>query len=176
MRISRTRVTCEQCRTVQDVELVLDAPLEVSVASMKAARCSNCGSSKLGLGGSYGDAPPLSAPIEQRADWWKARGDTGISSQTIYAVMAGGSFPPWGPDIPHDPSDFKRCYDLLRLIPEWKPRMSEMAKVSRDWKRFADAWDELTEIYRRGPDKCMKKGARLYTTLYDKMQELQKRS
>lgn len=43
-------------------------------------------------------------PIE-----WLLSGDTGISSKTICAVMTGNKkADSFGPDVPHDPSDFGR--------------------------------------------------------------------
>ena len=60
-------------------------------------------------------------PIE-----WLMSGDTGISSETICAVMTGskkgGVF---GADIPHDVADFGRCYRLLKNFPEWRDNGNE---------------------------------------------------
>jgi len=31
----------------------------------------------------------------------------------------------------------------MALIPEWEPRIAEMAKYSRGWKAIVDKWPEL---------------------------------
>jgi hypothetical protein len=145
MRIQAQRVTCADCKKVGNVELVMDAPLEVAIASMKAARCPHCGSAELGLGGSYDDAPPLEAPLMQRAAWWKERGEVGISSETIYGAFTGSR--PQNTNIPFDPDDFRRCKQLLDLIPEWRADLARVAKVYRWWLPFVEAWPDLERMY-----------------------------
>ncbi len=145
MQIQLQRVTCLDCRRVSDVELVTDAPLDVAIASMKAARCRYCGSSKLGLGGSYDDAPPATAPVIDRAAWWKARGEVGTSSEAIYSAFVN-----WRPnhfDVPHDPDDFRRCKQLLDLIPEWRTKLGLVAAIYPWWQPFVGAWAELEQLY-----------------------------
>lgn len=169
MKIQNLRVTCRDCGTVQECEVVTEAPVEVAVASMMVARCRECGSGKLGIGGAYRDAPPAHSPVERRAQWWIERGAVGTSSHTIWAVMTEGPSPRGGPDIPHDPDDFSRCHALLGLIPEWRERLGEVAERFPAWGPFVTAWDELTELFERGPDDKRKK---LYTAMYARMRDL----
>lgn len=84
----------------------------------------------------FGDYPEeiLRLPVEQRAIMWATFGEQGISSRTIFAVMTEAIqykdvFPrDWARfNVPHDPPDFRRCYLLLKLIPEWRERLEEMA-------------------------------------------------
>jgi hypothetical protein len=168
VRIVLERVTCEDCKAVSDVELVADAPIPVVVASMKSARCPHCKSSKLGLGGNYKDAPPLSAPMAHRIAWWDTRGERGISSNTIYSVLAPAEIVRW--DIPYDPDDFRRCKQLLDLVPEWRERLLEVAEVFPFWKPYTDAWDELDALYEAeaSSGKAPK--------LYDRMKVLEEES
>jgi len=49
-------------------------------------------------------------------------------------------------DIPWDPSDFNRCHGLLEMVPEWKSRMNEVAKLSKQWNSLVKNWDKLTEM------------------------------
>ena len=81
---------------------------------------------------------------------WVVNGDTGISSMTIWSVMMGRrpnvNF--W-PSTPLDPSDFGRCYRLLKVMPSWRARLSEVAKKYPEWRGLVDAWDELTALYER---------------------------
>lgn len=67
------------------------------------------------------------ASIEQRALYWAASDDTGVSSKTLLAHMTGN--PKVGyTSPPSDADDRGRCIRLLELIPEWIPRLSELAK------------------------------------------------
>ena len=81
---------------------------------------------------------------------WIAGDDTGISSRAIWAVMMGAPVRrvAFGTH-PSDPDDFGRCHRLLEAVPEWRPRMGEMAAHSRVWSRLAEHWDELTQMYLR---------------------------
>lgn len=89
--------------------------------------------------------------IHQRAAEWIIRGETGASSETIWAVMMGAvtdenlSAACFSP--PRDPSDFRRCRLLLELIPEWRPRLGEVADLFPEWSGLVKAWDELDALY-----------------------------
>lgn len=79
-----------------------------------------------------------------RANSWIAGRDTGASSKAIWAVMMGqkgdGSYP-------SDGDDLGRCLRLLEFIPEWKPRINEMAPVNQYWAALVANWDELTKLH-----------------------------
>lgn len=103
----------------------------------------------------YGNYPPeiMRMPESKRADMWMALGERGTSSMTIWAVMRGvieyrflftGNY---YFSHPRDPDDFRRCYLLLRLIPEWRYRLNEVAEILPEWKSLVENWDELTELY-----------------------------
>jgi hypothetical protein len=73
--------------------------------------------------------------IERRAIEWALGNDTGTSSQTLCAFMLGinatngcrgngASYPP------SDADDRSRCIRLLKLIPEWLPRLPELAEAN----------------------------------------------
>ena len=82
------------------------------------------------------------------ADTWAAGGDTGISSLTIWSVMTGCPMPRGLlADVPYDPADFGRCHRLLLLIPEWRPRLHEVAKRHPEWAVLVDCWSSLTDLY-----------------------------
>jgi hypothetical protein len=83
---------------------------------------------------------------------WLSSDDTGISSRCIARHLSGGRVPherrAFGNDEhPHDPSDFGRCFRLMESVPEFRPRIGEMASVSPVWKRLVEAWDELESLY-----------------------------
>jgi hypothetical protein len=65
--------------------------------------------------------------IADRAAYWGSSDDTGISSKALlrhmmYMPENGYSMPP------SDADDRGRCIRLLELIPEWIPRLQELAK------------------------------------------------
>lgn len=76
---------------------------------------------------------------------WLLGNDTGISSMTIFSVMTGSNYS--SPDVPHDMGDFGRCYRLLKLFPEWRQRLPEVAAKHKKWGPMVEAWDELTAMY-----------------------------
>ncbi|MBE3065154.1 MAG: hypothetical protein IMZ54_12320 [Acidobacteria bacterium] len=82
-------------------------------------------------------------------DEWLRGTDTGISSRTIVATLAAhpAAADLCGKGYPYDPDDFGRCYRLLKKIPEWRPRIFEMAPVSRQWEALVSHWAELEALY-----------------------------
>lgn len=75
---------------------------------------------------------------------WFFSNSVGISSKAILSKMLGVGKET---SYPHDPSDFGRCYQLLRLFPEWRSRIMEMADVSAEWRVLAEKWDMLEDMY-----------------------------
>lgn len=117
-------------------------------------------------------------PLQQRALVWASQGETGVSSLTIFAVMTGAED---APDIgrirrnfryapPRDPADFRRCYLLLKLIPEWKTRLPEVAERFPNWGGLVQQWDELTQLYEeeRENGQCPK----LYVAIQKCLQDI----
>lgn len=108
---------------------------------------------------------PLTAPSDttplQRAARWLLSDDAGLSSEALCRHMLG--FPcdneDWGYPVPHDTGDLGRCLRLLKLIPEWAPRMPEMAQRGRHWAALVAEWDRLTELMveETGPDFCQRR-------------------
>jgi len=78
-----------------------------------------------------------------RAAEWMTCDDTGISSETIWAVMMGVPAHKIDADIPHDAGDFGRCVALIDFIPEWKDRLCEVAAAFPEWKEVVRNWDTL---------------------------------
>lgn len=90
---------------------------------------------------------PMYPDEVRRAATWLTSGDTGLSSIVLCAAMLGGDL--HRDDHPHDPADLGRCIRLLDRIPEWKPRIGEMAAVSMQWAALVSVWDELEALYRK---------------------------
>lgn len=81
--------------------------------------------------------------VYERAYRWRDAGDTGLSSMAIWMTMMGL---PSERDHPYDPSDLGRCLRLLERIPEWKPRVKELACLSPTWAALVARWDELASL------------------------------
>lgn len=85
--------------------------------------------------------------IEMRALEWAASDDTGASSLTILRHMIGLSVTQgFGAFAPSDGGDLGRCLRLLRLVPEWEPRIPEMAALSNAWAALVPHWEELAAL------------------------------
>lgn len=84
--------------------------------------------------------------VEQRASNWIVNGQVGMSSRAIYCHMMGLA-DKRGFCTPLDPDDLNRCLLLLDLIPEWKPRMHEMAVHGHEWAGLAMAWDHIERTF-----------------------------
>ncbi len=66
-------------------------------------------------------------PIYHRALYWFLAGNTGISSKTLVCHMLNYPLPNLSLP-PSDEGDRGRCIRLLELVPEWIPRLPELAK------------------------------------------------
>lgn len=84
--------------------------------------------------------------IEQRVTEWLSGRDVGLSSKTIARQMLGHDNTEIG--APSDGADLGRCLRLLRLIPEWRERLDEMATVGHVWAALVPHWDELEALLR----------------------------
>jgi hypothetical protein len=82
-------------------------------------------------------------PFDQRVNTWIVSGDVGQSSKTIWATMLGIDLGEDGTNHPHDPADLGRCLRLLELMPEWKPRVPELAALEPCWRALVEHWDNL---------------------------------
>lgn len=109
------------------------------LAPLMKAPCPMCGGKKPFLG----KLPRETSDGD--ADAWIANGDTGVSSETIWSVLTG--HPVRSTGVPFDPSDFGRCYRLLKVMPSWRGRLSEVVAKHPRWSTLVAHWDELTALY-----------------------------
>jgi hypothetical protein len=165
MTISKERYTCK-CGEVFEAEVVTNAPVDVTLASMRTVRCPKCGRGpkEIFMGGAFKDAPPVTEPIEVRAEWWLLRGEVGVSSRTIFSAMTGGTARVY--DFPHDPDDFRRCKLLLDLIPEWRAELGKVTERFPWFKPFIERWDQFEALYAEE----LPTGRGMAPKLYDLMQ------
>lgn len=109
---------------------------------------------------------------EQSPEAWMGGPDTGVSSVTIWQVMMQSHKAPWldfRPDVPHDPSDFGRCYRLLQAFPAWRPRLPEVAARYPKWGPMVRDWDRLAALY----DEALKRPDGMAPELYELMKQLE---
>jgi hypothetical protein len=132
-------VHCAKCKREWSVGW-LPMPVDSLAAILEAARC-GCGATRKQL--RMGPCPKPTAEGDPLA--WITNGDTGTSSETIWGVMMGRAVKRNG--IPWDPSDFGRCYRLLKVMPSWRARLPEVVAQHPRWKLLVEAWDELTALY-----------------------------
>jgi len=81
---------------------------------------------------------------------WIEGPDTGISSATIWQIATGYNAPRYadrGPDVPHDPADFGRCYRLLQAFPWMREKLQSVANCVPKWGPMVREWDRLTALY-----------------------------
>jgi len=100
---------------------------------------------------------------------WIVGDDTGVSSKVIWATMMGVEAK--NKSTPKDPSDFGRCYRLLKLIPSWESKLQYLKEVEYGyhslndnsdhfglWSVFVDNYQEMCRLYESEHEtgKCKK--------------------
>lgn len=84
------------------------------------------------------------ADILRRYADWASGHDTGSSSKAIALHMVGGTC---NGAYPLDPSDLGRCLRLLDKFPEWRSRLTEMARYDKIWAAYSERWDDLQKLF-----------------------------
>lgn len=140
----RTGMRCQNCSQPFIAEMEVNVPVERWVESMKAITCPECGSDKLymGMGLSLSEDRERrreGGSVEERLGDWLHNGERGLSSEYVAHHMSGVEVPP---SYPHDYDDLRRVILLLDRIPEWVPRMHELADT-KGWEGIAPKWAEI---------------------------------
>lgn len=94
--------------------------------------------------------PNPSDSIKKRQEFWLSFGEHGTSSKTIFSCLSQTDLIPQREfGHPLDPDDFKRCYLLLKAIPEWRERLYDIPARTGSvvWGKLVENWDKLTEMY-----------------------------
>ena len=123
-------LSCE-CSYEWEDFLPMNCRIEMWTAAVGSLCCPECEGKKIYFGQTPKELPVgTGKDIATRLYEWRNGADTGLSSETIAAVMSGAVSPPgrFGWEYPADAADLGRCLRLLRLIPEWRVRIGEMAK------------------------------------------------
>lgn len=84
-------------------------------------------------------------------DTWLIEGEVGTSSRTMWLALMGMIDEPRRLDgfnlgVPHDPDDFRRCLLLIRNIPEFREKLSEVSKAFPAWEPYIREWEKLETV------------------------------
>jgi hypothetical protein len=52
---------------------------------------------------------------------------------------------------PDDVASFSHCSELLTAAPQWRKRLGEMKKVSKQWSVVVAHWNKVTALYETFP-------------------------
>lgn len=73
---------------------------------------------------------------------WLASGSAGEAAKVIALWLAFGIKHRAAP-TPLDPAEFETCLQLLQAVPELRPCLKRMAKLSAAWKVMVCEWDAI---------------------------------
>lgn len=85
--------------------------------------------------------------IETKILNWFFTGHVGSSSKTMAAIAVDQEEVMFGFDRPHDSSDFYRCYELVKAVPEIKDHFDKIKERCPEFGPILDRWDELCELF-----------------------------
>jgi len=143
------QLRCGKCDEIFGVFTEVNVSIDRFLQQMMAICCPRCQSTEIFMGQSRTLAEDQrfesSGPVERRARQWLDNGELGTSSLAIRAHMTGERQEREVP-APRDTADLRRCILLLKRIPEWVPRMGEMASYP-EWVGLAPEWDSLMELF-----------------------------
>lgn len=103
----------------------------------------------------------------ERIEWWLLNGETGISSRTMVEVCYRRVFLNFKRGHPIDPSDFRRCYLLVKAVPEIKTKFGRLSKLGKAWANVIEHWQELSDMLEAEMGKELIK-----SEMYDFMKKL----
>jgi hypothetical protein len=139
------------CKPCDHVWVCAYMPMEADAFAglLKGLRCPVCGGKDLALRNGN-EVPPEALAAAEDVRMWLAKGERGISSETIVAHLTGlPLLDRWGGGHPHDGDDLRRCVRLLEAAPSLVPAFPKMATCSKEWAVLVPAWDELVALLKR---------------------------
>lgn len=78
---------------------------------------------------------------------WLVSDDCGVSSKTMAAIALGAD--KGRLNAPHDPSDFGRCYRLVKKVPAIRTAFDRIGEIEPRFAGILLNWDELCSLYER---------------------------
>ena len=136
---------CFHCGASQKMPLPMDAGLAGKFMLLFDSHHKNC--KKTWVEPFPLDCAKLNDELEQMK-WWLKNGNQGVSSNTMFKVLNNYHMQPNGSTGCHplDPSDFRRCYWLIKCIPQWESRLDKMRTQSKQWAAIVDNWTLLSKM------------------------------
>jgi hypothetical protein len=86
---------------------------------------------------------------EQNCKWWIDNGEHGTSSITMLNYLSDSHYKlklDYLPCHPCDPDDFRRCYLLLKAVPQFRSKLHRMCTVSPIWDKLVKNWGLLEQL------------------------------
>lgn len=107
---------------------------------------------------------------EQKIVEWLSGSDTGVSSKALAFAFLGETYFR-ARFAPADPADLGRCLRLIRLVPQVREMVDELAGYGhKEWERLAPHWDELTALFESEKGHPLGKAPKTY----QRMQEIRR--
>jgi hypothetical protein len=108
----------------------------------------------------------VGAGLSESAIEWLAFGEQGLSSKAIFQHLTGVIICRAGSEkaTPSDPSDLARCRKLLDRVPEFQPRLHELANISPAWRNLVAEWTDLCASMDRELPKWRERGGSMPST------------
>ncbi len=79
---------------------------------------------------------------------WSAKGNIGVSSNTILFAITGKTVYGNNRDIPGDWADFNRCMELIKSVEIIEKNLPIVAEIYPKWIPIIREWDKLVEAWR----------------------------
>jgi hypothetical protein len=80
-------------------------------------------------------------------------GGPGVSAKAMIRGFEG--FDQNDSSVPYDRGDFGRCFDLLESFPGYRKQMGKLKKISVQWSRLVDRWDEIENLHKSDYDRSI---------------------
>jgi hypothetical protein len=95
--------------------------------------------------------PDMNLSRRERILWWIKEGEQGMSSKALCRLLTPDWPMEWNERLkingfvpPLDPDDFRRCYLLIKAVPELKKNFHLLRLVDPPhWANIVDNWDQL---------------------------------
>lgn len=80
-------------------------------------------------------------------DEWIIKGEVGVSSKTMWAVLKGIEVNDTFGDKPYDPADFGRCYKFAKQCGLTNDDLNKISTILPYWEPYIKNWGKLCEMY-----------------------------
>ncbi len=137
--IRNSKLFCDKCGQEQTIPYPIAIPMMTAMTGAFGEMHKNCKGTWV--------QPEIeqTKSLNEKMMFWLSQGERGTSSETMFQKLSGQNLRAYN-SHPCDPDDFRRCYLLLKTIPEWKAELFKLKGLSPVWSKLIDNWDKLTEM------------------------------